>query len=66
MTDDFPKMQDHFRVALVLAQPRVQLGKVVGQMMLHDDYDEFRKQLNKIAPLYPEVPGLFDDPKEWE
>ena len=28
--------------------------------------DVFRKQLNKIAPVYPDVPGLFDDPKEWE
>jgi len=42
------------------------LGKVVGLMMLSDNYDAFRAELNKIAPLYPEIPGLFDDPKEWE
>ena len=24
------------------------------------------KQLDQIAPIYPESPGLFDDPKDWE
>jgi hypothetical protein len=42
------------------------LGTVVGLMKIHDDYDTFVKQLNKIAPVYPEKPGLFDDPKDWE
>lgn len=42
------------------------LGTVVGLMKLHTDYDAFHKQLNSIAPVYPEVPGLFDDPKDWE
>jgi hypothetical protein len=42
------------------------LGTVVGLMKLHTDYDEFEKQLNRVAPVYPEHPGLFDDPKDWE
>jgi len=42
------------------------LGMVVGLMKLHTDYDLFHKQLNQIAPIYPEYPGLFDDPKDWE
>jgi len=42
------------------------LGTVVGLMKLHTDYDAFHKQLDSIAPVYPETPGLFDDPKDWE
>jgi len=42
------------------------LGMVVGLMKLHTDYDAFHKQLDSIAPVYPDEPGLFDDPKDWE
>lgn len=42
------------------------LGMVVGLMKLHTDYDAFHKQLSQIAPIYPESPTLFDDPKDWE
>jgi hypothetical protein len=42
------------------------LGTVVGLMKIHTDYDAFHKQLNAIAPVYPDEPGLFDDPKDWE
>jgi hypothetical protein len=42
------------------------LGMVVGLMKIHTDYDAFHKQLDQIAPVYPEWPGLFDDPKDWE
>lgn len=55
------------------------LGTVVGLMKVHtnmlecrvyktpeDAYTAFEKQLNQIAPPYPETPGLFDDPKDWE
>lgn len=42
------------------------LGTVTGLMKVHTNYDEFEKQLDKIAPIYPEKPGLFDDPKDWE
>jgi hypothetical protein len=42
------------------------LGTVVGIMKLHTDYDQFHKQLDQVAPIYPEYPGLFDDAKEWE
>lgn len=42
------------------------LGTVVGLMKIHTDYDEFHKQLDMIAPVYPDEPGLFDNPKDWE
>lgn len=42
------------------------LGMVVGLMKLHTDYDAFHKQLDQIAPVYPENPTLFDDPKDWD
>jgi hypothetical protein len=44
----------------------VHLGIVVGLMKIHKDYEAFEKQLDTIAPIYPESPGLFDDPKDWE
>ena len=44
----------------------VHLGTVVGLMKLHTKYEDFERQLDTIAPIYPEVPGLFDDPKDWE
>jgi hypothetical protein len=44
----------------------VHLGTVVGLMKLHTDYAAFEKQLNSIAPIYPDSPGLFDNPKDWE
>lgn len=44
----------------------VHLGTVVGLMKLHTSYDEFEKQLNIVAPIYPETPGLFDDPRDWD
>jgi hypothetical protein len=42
------------------------LGTCVGLMKINTDYDEFYAQLNKVAPIYPKVPGLFDDPADWE
>jgi hypothetical protein len=42
------------------------LGAVIGLMKINTDYDTFYKQLNEIAPTYPETPGLFDDPNDWE
>lgn len=44
----------------------VHLGTVVALMKIHNDYDAFEKQLNTIAPVYPELPGLFDNPIDWE
>lgn len=44
----------------------VHLGTVVGFMKLHTDYDAFERQLDLVAPIYPEHPGLFDNPKDWE
>jgi hypothetical protein len=42
------------------------LGTVVGIMKLHTDYDSFERQLDQVAPIYPEHPGLFDNPRDWE
>jgi hypothetical protein len=42
------------------------LGTVVGLMTANTDYDAFYKQLNYVVPIYPDTPGLFDDPQEWE
>lgn len=42
------------------------LGTVVGLMKIHKDYDKFIAQLDEVAPIYPEEPGLFDDPNDWE
>jgi len=44
----------------------VHLGAVVGLMKIHTDYKKFERQLDEIAPIYPETPGLFDDPKDWD
>lgn len=44
----------------------VHLGTVVGLMKIHTDYEKFERQLNDIAPIYGETPGLFDNPKDWE
>jgi hypothetical protein len=35
-------------------------------MKIHTDYAVFEKQLDEIAPIYPETPGLFDDPEDWK
>jgi hypothetical protein len=42
------------------------LGGVVATMKRHTNYEEFERALDEIAPIYPETPGLFDDPKDWE
>ncbi len=42
------------------------LGTVVGLMKIHNDYEKFYAQLNQIAPMYPDNPTLFDNPKDWE
>ncbi|MBK6940884.1 MAG: hypothetical protein IPH13_11900 [Planctomycetes bacterium] len=44
----------------------VHLGIVVGVMAVNTNYAEFEKQLDKIAPIYPETPGLFDNPNDWK
>lgn len=44
----------------------IHLGTVIAVMKQHNDYDEFERALEKVAPIYPERPGLFDDPKDWE
>jgi hypothetical protein len=44
----------------------VHLGTVIGVMKQHTDYAKFERALGDVAPVYPENPGLFDDPKDWE
>jgi hypothetical protein len=58
----------HWCTSEELGRPELllHLGKVVGLMMAHTNYDKFYKQLNAIAPIYPDNPTLWDDPKEWE
>ena len=41
------------------------LGTVVGFMKINSDYDTFHARLDRIAPVFPDEPGLFDDPKDW-
>jgi hypothetical protein len=44
----------------------VHVGTVVGLMKINGDYKTFERQLDQVAPIYPETPGLFDNPKDWE
>lgn len=44
----------------------VHLGLVVAVMKQNVTYENFEKALDAIAPTYPDVPGLFDDPKDWD
>lgn len=44
----------------------VHLGTVVALMKINTDYKAFERQLDQVAPVYSELPGLFDDPKDWE
>ena len=39
------------------------LGTVVGIMKLHTDYDAFEKQLDLVAPIYPETPWAIRQPE---
>jgi len=42
------------------------LGTVTGLMKLNTDYEVFHKQLDVVAPVYPDERGLFDDRKDLE
>jgi P63C domain len=44
----------------------IHLGTVVTVMKQNTNYEIFERELEKVAPVYPDVPGLFDDPKDWE
>lgn len=44
----------------------IHLGTVIGIMKLNVNYEDFEKQLDKVVPIYPEVPGLFDNPSDWD
>ena len=49
-----------------LREVLVHLGTVVGLMKLNTNYKAFERQLDMVARVYPEHPGLFDNPKDWE
>lgn len=63
-----PSNKLHSWATLDVGVPEIlfHLGTVVGLMKTHTKYELFEKQLDTVAPIYPEVPGLFDDPKDWE
>lgn len=58
----------HLWLSLDFGFPEVllHLGTVVTVMKQNSDYATFETELDKIAPIYPTNPGLFDDPKDWE
>jgi hypothetical protein len=58
----------HTALSLDFGVPEVlvHLGTVVGIMKINVDYDVFEKQLDRIAPIYPADPTLFDNPDEWD
>jgi hypothetical protein len=63
-----PNEKLHSGLSLDVGVPEVlvHLGTVVGLMKINTIYDVFEKQLDGVAPIYPETPGLFDDPKDWD
>jgi P63C domain len=63
-----PSNKLHSWTSEELGKPELLLhmGTVVGIMKINTDYDVFHEQLDSIAPIYPDEPGLFDDPKDWE
>jgi hypothetical protein len=63
-----PSNKLHSWTSAELGKPELlmHLGTVVGLMKLNTDYDTFHEQLNLVAPIFPDEPGLFDDPKDWE
>jgi hypothetical protein len=63
-----PSNKLHSWTSEELGKPELLLhmGTVVGLMKLNSDYDIFHKQLDIVAPIFPDEPGLFDDPKDWE
>lgn len=42
------------------------LGIVIAVMKQNTTYEAFEKALDQIAPIYPDYPGLFDNPQDWE
>ncbi|MDO8369518.1 MAG: P63C domain-containing protein [Candidatus Nitrotoga sp.] len=63
-----PSNKLHSWLSLDTGFPEVlfHLGAVVDKMKRHTSYEDFEKELNETMPIYPENPGLFDDPKDWE
>lgn len=49
-----------------LREVLLHLGTVVGFMKVHTNYEAFERQLDQVAPIFPDSPGLFDDPKDWD
>jgi hypothetical protein len=63
-----PNEKLHSGLSLDVGVPEVlvHLGVVVGLMKIHTNYEAFEKQLDQVAHIYPETPGLFDDPADWD
>jgi hypothetical protein len=62
-----PRNKLHSWTSEELGKPELllHLGTVVGLMKINTDYEKFYAQLNQVAPVYPDSPTLFDDPKDW-
>lgn len=60
------KLQQWLSEDVGVREVLVHLGVVVGLMKIHTNYDAFERQLDQIAPVYPDSPGLFDNPKDWD
>ena len=63
-----PSNKLHWWTSEELGHPSllIHLGTVVGLLKINTDYDTFYKQLNSVAPIYPETPGLWDNPDDWQ
>jgi len=63
-----PNHKQHQWLSLDVGVPELllHLGTVTAIMKQHTEYDAFERALDEVAPTYPEIPGLFDDPKDWE
>jgi len=44
----------------------VQVGTAIGFMKTNKSYEAFLAQLDIASPVYPEYPGLFDNPDDWD
>jgi hypothetical protein len=60
------KLNQWLSLDLGVPELLVHHGTVIAVMKQHTEYEKFEKALDLIAPIYPDQPGLFDDPKDWE
>jgi hypothetical protein len=63
-----PSNKLHWWTSEELGHPALQLhlGTVITLMKINTEYDAFYAKLNELAPIYPDTPGLFDNPDDWQ